>query len=358
MHASTACVSRISYRTADGLPVIAMGMVQPVPLSLLLLVLAATTPAAPRVAAVQETGLAGNWRGALWIHAPNASDAYATGAPSATFRSRRHDSTADLHARVGSPPLCTRDCALVRVGTAANGTYYIGSYNTAAGASANSSVSCRSLCLRTAWCVQLTFVHRAAAACVLYSSIGMVLAAPTPTVRAWVKCAAKSTVAAKCAAFAPPPPAPTAPVQVPAQMLRKTFQLQSPLRQVSQAILRTSATGFVQAYVNGKNVAPAERLNPGRSSLDMRRWYMSHDVTDDLIEGANAIGFLVGRGWQYMEADAALSAWGGNPARSAHQATVAGVLTISYSDATVPQQVVTDTTWTTSTDGPIVAHNI
>jgi hypothetical protein len=139
-------------------------------------------------------------------------------------------------------------------------------------------------------------------------------------------------------------------------MLRKSFKLPPAL--VTQAMLYTTSTGFVQGYINGKNIAPTERLNPGRSSLDMRAWFLIHDVTAHLNRsGDNAIGFLVGRGWQYMEQDAAASAWGGNPALSAHRATVKAVLVISFADQQT-QYVVTDTTWVTSVDGPIVAHNI
>ena len=80
-------------------------------------------------------------------------------------------------------------------------------------------------------------------------------------------------------------------------------------------------------------------------------------MTEQLNGGANAIGLLVGRGWQYMEVGAALSAWGGDPAGSAHRATAKALLSISFADQQ-HQHVVTDTTWMATVDGPIVAHNV
>ena len=290
-----------------------------------------TTDSSPLLALV-------DWQGALSIHAPNSSD------------------LSQESAEMLVSPLCASKCVLVNVTSSGKGSYFIGEYNTTIGAAVKSAESCKSMCSSTSWCVQLTFVSaNPAAPCVLYSSITTNMAAPSDAVQTWVKCRAGSTVAETCAHFATGPPSPPSPppFDVPAQMLRKSFKL--PSTPVT-AMLYTSSTGFAQGYINGKNVAPTERLNPGRSSLDMRHWYLSHNVTEHLLQGDNAISFLVGRGWQYMELDAAASAWGGSPV-SAHQATVKAMLVISFADRQ-PQYVATDTTWMASVDGPIVAHNI
>ena len=291
-----------------------------------------------------------NWHGAVSIHAPNATDAVRGSADTVTST-----------VLAVPPPLCTSKCTLVSVSRHSLGDYYTGSYNLTIGASLQSADLCKSLCLRTGWCVQLTFVaSNPAAACVLYAGITSRLVVPTPKVQAWVKCRAGSSVAASCAHFAPPPPAPPPPqppppVYIPAQMLRKDFELSSPL--AVQATLIVSSTGFVQSFINGKNIAPTERLNPGRSSLNTRQWYSTHNVTEHVRHGLNCLAFLVGRGWQYMEADAAHSAWGGNPAVSAHRATVQALLVITFASQE-KRYVATDTTWVTSLGGPIVAHNI
>jgi hypothetical protein len=174
---------------------------------------ATATLDAPPLAEQPESRLSlASWQGAMSIQAPNASD----------FSTALY--TAGLWA---SPSLCTSDCVLVTVGTAAESVYYLGKYDTTTGAGVKTAAACRSLCLGTAWCVQLTFVARSAASFVLYSSITTKISAPTSVVSAWVKCHAGSSVAATCGDFAPPPPPPPvpAPVHVPAQMLRKTFTL-------------------------------------------------------------------------------------------------------------------------------------
>eukprot|EP01051_Picozoa_sp_SAG22_P015867 SAG22_NODE_2140_length_2952_cov_2.317210_2_plen_187_part_00 len=44
--------------------------------------------------------------------------------------------------------------------------------------------------------------------------------------------------------------------------------------------------GWVNPFLNGAEVAIHDRLNPGRTSFDMRQWYMAHDVTAAIKPGA------------------------------------------------------------------------
>ena len=133
----------------------------------------------------------------------------------------------------------------------------------------------------------------------------------------------------------PPPPGPG-----PAQNLRKSFTVAGT---VVRATAYVSGVGWVNAYINGDEVAPHDRLNPGRTSFDMRQWYMAHDITK-LIKstGENAVGILLGRGWQSM---------------NGHTPAVRLMLSITTSDGET-QHVTTDTGWKGTRAGPIRTNNI
>jgi len=136
---------------------------------------------------------------------------------------------------------------------------------------------------------------------------------------------------------AAPPPAP--PAMNPAELLRKSFVVEG---KVSSAMAFVSGVGWVDAVINGKEVAPSDRLNPGRTNFDMRQWYMAYDVTDLVQTGKNAVGILLGRGWQSMG--------GHTPA-----ARLMLMLTLEGGKT---QYVVSDSTWKGSRDGPIRSNNI
>jgi len=80
----------------------------------------------------------------------------------------------------------------------------------------------------------------------------------------------------------PPPP-----------YLRKEFKLEKPIR---QAFLYSSALGIFETNINGKRVGN-EFYKPGWTDYPTRVYYFTHDVTDMLKKGDNAIGTLLGDGW-------------------------------------------------------------
>ncbi|GGZ83442.1 hypothetical protein GCM10010389_21600 [Streptomyces echinoruber] len=81
-----------------------------------------------------------------------------------------------------------------------------------------------------------------------------------------------------------------APVQ-----LRRDFRPPA-ARRVARARLYATALGLYEAHVNGRRVG-TDRLAPGWTDYRKRVPYRTHDVTDLLRPGANAIGMLLAPGW-------------------------------------------------------------
>lgn len=76
-------------------------------------------------------------------------------------------------------------------------------------------------------------------------------------------------------------------------LLRTEFTLDQP---VETARVHVAAVGYGELYVNGDRIG--ERcLDPAWTDYEQRVLYTSHDITDILTEGANALGLWLGRGW-------------------------------------------------------------
>jgi len=75
--------------------------------------------------------------------------------------------------------------------------------------------------------------------------------------------------------------------------LRRAFDVGRP---IARARLYVTALGLYQAWINGRRVGDQE-LAPGWTDYARRVRYQVYDVTDQLREGENAIGALLGDGW-------------------------------------------------------------
>ncbi|ADP83632.1 alpha-L-rhamnosidase [Pseudofrankia inefficax] len=78
-----------------------------------------------------------------------------------------------------------------------------------------------------------------------------------------------------------------------APYLRREFTVGAGLR---RATLSVSALGLIEAYLNGTRVGD-EVLTPGWTSYQHRLVVSSHDVTDLMTAGGNALGAVLGEGW-------------------------------------------------------------
>ena len=79
----------------------------------------------------------------------------------------------------------------------------------------------------------------------------------------------------------------------PAPVFRKAFTVH---KQVVSARAYVAAGGLFELYVNGEKVGN-HRLDPMYTRYDRRTLYVTHDLTQMLRDGENAIGILLGNGW-------------------------------------------------------------
>lgn len=79
----------------------------------------------------------------------------------------------------------------------------------------------------------------------------------------------------------------------PLPWLRKTFVLEGKLKRATAYV---SAMGYYELYINGKKVDDYV-LSPAVCGYSKRALYITHDVTNYLVEGNNCAALWLGRGW-------------------------------------------------------------
>ena len=129
----------------------------------------------------------------------------------------------------------------------------------------------------------------------------------------------------------------------PAPLFRKPFQLTKALQ---EARLYVASAGYHELFINGQRVGE-NYLDPGYTDFRKRILYVTHDVTDLLTEGNNALAAVLGNGW-YNEQSVAVwnfheAAWRGRPSLRCE-------LRLTYTDGTT-ETVGTDETWKCATGG-------
>ena len=135
--------------------------------------------------------------------------------------------------------------------------------------------------------------------------------------------------------------------QLPPPLLRKDFTLAGDAR-VRRARLYASALGLYEVRLNGRRVGD-QLLTPGWTDYRQRVQYQTYDVTELVRQGPNAIGALLGEGWFAGRLQGG-QRYGDTPLFLAQ-------LEVEYADGTV-ERVVTDGSWTGTTDGPIRSSGI
>jgi alpha-L-rhamnosidase len=123
-------------------------------------------------------------------------------------------------------------------------------------------------------------------------------------------------------------------------LLRKEFAI---TKEVKQARVYVSGLGWSELYINGKKVGD-HVLDPATSEYHKHTLYVTHDVTDLLGLGGNAMGVMLGNGW-YCEPQ--YPVYGDSP-RALLQ------MNLEFSDGS-KMSVVSDESWK-ATSGPIT-HN-
>jgi alpha-L-rhamnosidase len=133
----------------------------------------------------------------------------------------------------------------------------------------------------------------------------------------------------------------------PARYLRKDFLAE---KKIARATVSFCGLGLSELYVNGSKIGDAV-LSPAFAQYDKRAFYVTYDVTTNVLRGENALGVVLGNGRYYAD----------------RSKTYAGTvsfgwpklllnLRIEFADGSV-KEIVSDESWKLTTDGPILANN-
>jgi alpha-L-rhamnosidase len=131
----------------------------------------------------------------------------------------------------------------------------------------------------------------------------------------------------------------------PAPIFRKEFSLQ---KKITSARAYISGLGYYELLLNGKKVG--ERLlDPAFTRYDKRALYVVYDVTQNLCQGDNALGVMLGNGWYDMSSR---GVWGYDHAPWRADPTFILQLEAKFDDGSV-ERIVSDEAWKCA-PGPIV----
>ena len=138
--------------------------------------------------------------------------------------------------------------------------------------------------------------------------------------------------------LAPGPPPP---------WFRKTFTLGKP---VKEALVYVTARGIFRLHVNGRQIGK-DVFAPEWTDYNTRIQYRTYDVTENLNQGKNSVGAVVGDGWY-----SGYLGWRKFRGNYGLQNSLFLQLEVEYEDGT-SEVVATDKTWRCS-DGPIISSDL
>lgn len=130
-----------------------------------------------------------------------------------------------------------------------------------------------------------------------------------------------------------------------APLLRREFDV---AKRVRRATAYVSGLGYFELSLNGRRVGDHE-LDPKNTRYDRRVLYVTHDVTDQVRRGRNALGVVLGNGWYNYHNK---NAWDFDTAPWRAKPALLLQLEIEFTDGTT-QTVVSDGSWKYAT-GPVV----
>ncbi|UEG52858.1 glycoside hydrolase family 78 protein [Mucilaginibacter daejeonensis] len=131
-------------------------------------------------------------------------------------------------------------------------------------------------------------------------------------------------------------------------LLRKEFKV---TKAVKRATIYISGLGHFELSINGQKTGD-HFLDPGWTGYDKQALYVPFDVTDQIKQGSNAIGVMLGNGFYFIPRDARyrkLTGAYGYPKMICRLVT-------EYTDGTT-DNVISDQSWTTA-PGPITYTSI
>ena len=139
--------------------------------------------------------------------------------------------------------------------------------------------------------------------------------------------------------------------KIPAPLFRKSF---ATTKKVTNARLYISGLGYHEIFLNGSKVSDYW-LEPGWTQFAKTVYYNVHDVTEQIQQGENALGVMLGNGWYNP---LPLKVFGRNLRNelTIGQPKLICQLKLEYDDGST-ELVVSDNSWKTA-DGPIVRNNV
>ncbi len=129
-------------------------------------------------------------------------------------------------------------------------------------------------------------------------------------------------------------------------LLRKSFEVE---KKVKSAKAYISGIGYYELFINGDKVGNSV-LDPGWTDYRKTILYVTHDVTENLQKGKNAVGVMLGRGFYGM---LAYDHWGFHKKDGfIGQPKLKCRINVKYTDGT-SKDIISDLSWKI-TGGPIV----
>lgn len=135
----------------------------------------------------------------------------------------------------------------------------------------------------------------------------------------------------------------------PAPYFRKTFRASKPIRSARAYV---AVAGLYELYINGEKIGN-HQLDPMYTRFDRRNLYVTHDVTQLLTRGNNAVGVLLGNGWYNHQS---IGVWNFERAPWRNRPAFCLDLRITYEDGEV-ETIGSGLDWKTSS-GPVVFNSI
>jgi alpha-L-rhamnosidase len=135
----------------------------------------------------------------------------------------------------------------------------------------------------------------------------------------------------------------------PAPYFRKEF---SAGKKIASARAYIAAAGLYELSINGQRIGD-HRLDPTYTRFDRRNLYVTYDITENLQQGENAIGVLLGNGWYNHQSTAV---WFFDQAPWRARPKFCMDLRITYSDGSV-ELISTGQDWQTALS-PVIFNSI
>lgn len=130
---------------------------------------------------------------------------------------------------------------------------------------------------------------------------------------------------------------PTAEVVEPAPLLRKSFSVSSPVKRATAYIC---GLGYYELSLNGRKVGD-HWFDPKLTRYDKRVLYVTYDVTNQIVNGDNAVGVMLGNGWYNYHVR---NPWDFDKAPWRDKAKVMLQIEVEHADGTV-STIVSDGSW-------------